>query len=207
VSAHEDKVWFDAGCKLHGICQDIADAEAGGSNVLILAHFKDTLAILEEALRTRSIEYKTFLTLDFSSLCSRRVDAASPGLWVGLASYFESRSLSAADKFQPPVQILAAEHHPLASKDQALLDVARSLPCEARVIFHSSLMDPLLTHLGGEKIRGLMKHLGMGERDCVSHPVISTAIRSAQKKIESKIHREMQTLSAEDWFKYNLAKQ
>lgn len=61
-----------------------------------------------------------------------------------------------------------------------------------------------MMHFGGEKLCGLMKQLGMEEQDCVSHPMISKALRNAQEKIQSQIEREMQTNSPEEWFRFNL---
>jgi hypothetical protein len=203
MNSHEDKVWFDRDRKLEGICRDVTDAKANGSNGLILAHFKSTLAEIEESLRTRSIEYKSYLPLDFSSLCGQSDAAGDRDVWVGLASYFQSKAFSAAKTSKSSLHILIAEHHPMASRDQALLDAARSLPCATQVIFHSSLTDPVLQHFGTDKIGGLMKQLGMQEQDFISHRLISSAITTAQEKIERKIQLEMQTQSPEDWFKYN----
>lgn len=205
MSSYEDKVWFNGDRRLDAICQEVLDAKRDQSNALILAHFKSTLARVEERLRSRSVEYRSYLPLDFSSLCFRDHEGGSTSVWVGLASYFQARSLSPVDQSRSSLRILIAEHHPMVSRDQAILNAAASLFCKAQVVFHIALTDPLLNHFGGDRIRGLMKQLGMEEQDCLSHPVISTAIRNAQEKIESQIQREMQTLSPEEWFKYNLA--
>src|SRR5262245_58152509 len=112
MSSREDKVWFDGEHKLEGICRDITEAMAGGSNVLVLwlAHFNSTLAIVEGKLRAHSIEYKSYLPLDFSSLCPQ--DGAGPSVWVGLASYFQSKALSPPKRSPKSLEILIIEHHP-----------------------------------------------------------------------------------------------
>jgi hypothetical protein len=204
MSSYEDKIWLDGNRKLDAICQDVLDARADLSNALILAHFKSTLAIVEDRLRTRSIEYKSYQPFDYSSLCFRGHDAESTSVWVGLASYFQARAPSPAEQSRSSLRVLIAEHHPMVSRDQALIDAARSLSCNAQMIHHTSLTDPLLSHFGGDRIRGLMKQLGMAEQDCISHPAISSAIKNAQEKIQSQVQREMQTHSPEEWFKYNL---
>lgn len=201
MSSHEDKVWFDGDRKLDGICRDVSEANANGSNALVLAHFQSTLTEVEASLRVRRIEYTSYLPLDFSSLCSR---GHGSSVWAGLASYFQTRVLSPSEKSHSSLRILIAEHHPMASKDQTLIEVTGSMSCHAQVIFHSSLDDPILDHFGGDRLRSLMKQLGMDEQECISNPVISTAIRNAQEKIESKVKREMQTTSPDDWLKYNL---
>lgn len=128
------------------------DAKVDRSNALILAHFQSTLVIVEESLSARSIEYRSYPPLDFSSLCSSGHDSGDAGVWIGLASYFQARALSAAEKSQSTLRIVIAEHHPMASKDQAILDAADSLSRETQVIFHSSLTDSVLRHFGGEEI-------------------------------------------------------
>ena len=92
----------------------------------------------------------------------------------------------------------------MAPKDQALIDAASSLSCDAQVTYHTSMSDALMMHFGGERLRGLMKQLGMQEQECISSPVISRAIRTAQEKIEKQVQLEVQTMSPEEWFKYNL---
>src|SRR5262249_4516069 len=142
MSSIEDKVWFDGERKLEGICGDIVDATARGSNVLVLAHFNSTLGIVEGKLRARSIEYKSFLPLDFSSLCPQ--DDAPPSVWVGQASYFQSKALSPQKRSQKSLEILIVEHHPMASRDRAIVEASSSVGCARRGVFHSSLTDPVL---------------------------------------------------------------
>lgn len=208
MSSYEDKIWLDGNRKLDGICQDTLDARAELSNALILAHFKSTLSILEDRLSARGIEFKSYLPLDFSALCFRGHDTASTRIWVGLASYFQARSSAPSsapmDQSRSALRILVAEHYPMVSRDEAVLDAARSLACDAQVVHYTSLKDPLLNHFGGDRIRGLMAQMGMEEQECISSPVISRAIRNAQEKIRKQVQREMQTNSPEEWFRFNL---
>lgn len=204
MTPYEDKIWFDAGRRLDAICQDAIDAAADRSNALILAHFKTTLAAVEDGLNARSIEYRSYSPLDLSSLCPGYFDSEPSSIWVGQASHFQARSLSPSEHSRSSMRVLVAEHHPMAPRDQALLDAANSLSCEAQVTYHTSLSDALMMHFGGERLRGLMKQLGMQEQECISHPIISKAIRNAQEKIEKQVQLEVQTMSPEEWFKYNL---
>ena len=204
MSSYEDKIWLDGNRKLEGICQDALDARAELSNALILAHFKSTLSILEDRLSARAIDYKPYQPLDFSALCFRGHDTASAVVWVGLASYFQARTSAPLEQSRSGLRILVAEHYPLVSRDEAVLDATRSLACDAQVIHYTSLTDPLLNHFGGDRIRGLMTQMGMEEQECISSPVISRAIRNAQEKIRKQVQREMQTNSPEEWFRFNL---
>ena len=204
MSPFEDKIWFDAERRLNAICQEALDAGADRTNVLVLAHFKTTLEKIEDALNARSIEYRSYSQLDFSSLCGRGFDTDGTGIWVGQASHFKPRSLPPSDHSPSLLRILVAEHHPMASRDEALLDAAGSLSCDAPVTYHTSMSDALMMHFGGERLRGLMKQLGMQEQECISSPIISRAIKTAQEKIEKQVQLEVETMSPEEWFKYNL---
>ena len=44
----------------------------------------------------------------------------------------------------------------------------------------------------------------INESECISHHLITTAIRGALEKIGSQVPRNLQAESIEDWFKYNL---
>lgn len=204
MSLYEDKIWLDGNRKLDAICQDILEARADLSNALVLTHFKSTLAIVEARLRASEIEYTEYQPFDFSSLCFRGHEGESTAVWVGLASYFQARSSAPVEHSPSALRILIAEHHPMLTRDKAPLEVARSLTCDAQVIHYTSLTDPLLNHFGGDRIRGLMKQLGMEEQECISSPVIDRAIQTAQEKIQAQVQREMQTNSPEEWFRFNL---
>ncbi len=51
--------------------------------------------------------------------------------------------------------------------------------------FYVSLEDELMRLFGSERIRGVMDKLGVDEDQPIEHPIISKAIESAQKKVES----------------------
>ncbi|HEV7475243.1 MAG TPA: hypothetical protein VGN90_14415 [Pyrinomonadaceae bacterium] len=200
VILNEDKVWFDEARKLESLCVDVATAQANGHSVLLLSHFESSLASLVAALRGQGINYQAFSSLNPSELC-----ANPPG----------KVSLSAARTFQVPkqmtaangssvVEIMVAEHHPMHSRDQEIVDAAAKLVCKTELTFYFSLDDPVMKHFGAETIKALFERLGIGKSECISHHLINTAIRGTQEKIESKVGKDVPTYSAADWFKYNL---
>lgn len=211
----EEKVWVDAERKLEGILQDLAHAADEESNVLLLAHFEDTLAALSSALRARSVSYQTHFNDDASALCASVRGDEGPTVWLTLASHFRVQGRAAvtsgaqwsalrSDAQRLRVLILVAEHHPLASKDEAVLEAASRVHCRNKIIFHTALTDALLKRFGGDRMQGLLRQLGHDEAECVSHPLISKAIRNAQEKIGAQVAGELPTRSAEEWFEYNL---
>jgi len=209
----DDKVWWSLERKLVGIGDEIAAITNTGRNVLLLAHFEGTLAIVGKALQTRSIEHQRFVTSDSSRLC--RVNSAETGkVWAGPAPAFlplntlaatESSATRVEIPLEIPLEIIVAEHHPLRSRDEQLINAAATLACQSQLTFHISLDDPLLVHFGVSSVQHLFKQLGMGEETCLSNPLITSAIRRAQEKIESGTPKDLPAHSIADWFKYNYA--
>ena len=200
-----DKIWVDSGRKLKGLCDEAAQARAGKRNVLIVAHFENTLAAVDSALRTRPIDHHTFFASDCQALCAKNQDSEEGKVWLALAPYLQSRGPSPSKEIgEERLCILFSEHHPMASKDEVLLDVITGLPCRSSIVFHTALTDGFMSHFGGEKLMGLLRQMGHDEDTYLSHPMVSAAIRRAQEKIDKQVNQEIRTLSEEEWFKYNI---
>lgn len=201
VTLSDDRVWFDSRHKLQEICNQVSNSLAEGINILLLSHFQSTLSTLEYLLRDRGIAYQKFNPFDSNRLCS----VTSRTAWVGLARAFQApNALNEQNAPTEHVQIVIAEHHPRQSKDQAIIEAAAKLGCVSEVCFYFSLDDALLKYFNGESIQKLLKRLGIDESECISHPLVTSAIRGAQEKIEDLVPRDLQAESIEDWFKYNL---
>lgn len=201
VSLTDDRVWFDCNHKLQEICNQVSNSLAEGSNILLLSHFQSTLSTLEHLLRERGIAYQKFNAFDSNRLCS----VVSRTAWVGFVRTFQSpNALSSQTATAGRLQIVIAEHHPRQSRDQAVIDAAAKLGCVSEVCFYFSLDDALLKYFNGLSIQKLLKRLGIDESECISHPLVTSAIRGAQEKIEELVPKDLQAESIEDWFKYNL---
>jgi hypothetical protein len=97
-------------------------------------------------------------------------------------------------------EIFFIGHYPLYKKEQELF---RSLSA-AGITVISSLDEPLFKQFGGERIAAIMKALGAGEGEAVSHAMITSSLVKAQQKIEKRILTEIPASSAESWFKKNI---
>lgn len=197
----DDKVWFSSERKLIEICNEVRANATDGNSVLVLSHFPSSLSKLTRLLRDRNIQQRNFSTYESAQLCA----APAATVWTGLARAFQAPSVMQTSSGTPTgLKIFIVEHHPLQSKDQELLETAAKLLGQVELCFHFSLDDPLLLHFNGESIQTLFKRMGIDESECLSHHLITTAIRGAQEKIESQMMRDLQAESIEDWFKYNL---
>lgn len=204
-STCEDKVWVDEARKLEGIRRDVDEAVGGGLNVLVVTHFESMLSVVGKKLRECSIEHRAFTPGDPVALCARSGGAAPAAVWLVLASHLRAGALVPAPQTEEVrLRVLAAEHHPLLARDEALVAALARLPCRSRTTFHTALTDALLSRFVGDGVRSLLEKLGHTEDECLSHPLIGAAIRGAQEKVGRHARGEMPTLSAEEWFKYNM---
>jgi len=96
--------------------------------------------------------------------------------------------------------LIFAEHYPLSDTEQQLF--LKLGLAEAHVL--CALDEPLFQQFKGERIVGLMKSMGMESDEIVGHPMVSKAIRNAQKKIAERIKVEIKASSPEEWFEANL---
>jgi len=200
VIQNYDKVWFDGAIKLDHICTDVSAGQGNGHSVLLLSHFEATLARLSALLGQKGIRHERFSSLNPSELCT-----SSPGkVWLGSARSFQLGYEMSPATAGAPLEIVVAEHHPLQSRDQELIDAAAKLACQARLAFYFSLDDPVMKHFGTASVKALFERLGIEKSECISHHLVTTAIRTAQENIERKVGKDVPTQSIEDWFKYNL---
>ena len=200
VTVNEDKVWFDEAQKLEHICADVCIVQANRGSVLVLSHFESTLASLTSALRQKGITFERFSSLNPAELC-----LSAPGkVWFAPVRAFHVANETTITNQASKLVIIVAEHHPMHSRDQEILNAAGMLSCNTQLYFYFSLDDPVMKHFGTEKIKALFELLGIDKSECISHQLINTAVRTAQEKIEKQVGKDVPTHSAEDWFKYNL---
>lgn len=202
VILNTDKVWFDESRKLENLCADANAAQGNGLSVLLLSHFGSSITLVAAALRAKGIAYEQFSSLNPTELCGKR----QAKIWLGSARAFQVPKQTTLVVDGPALEIMVAEHHPMQSRDQEIVNAAANLACKTTLRFYFSLDDPLMKHFGAETIKALFERLGIDKSESVEHHLINTAIRSAQEKIESKVGKDVPTVSGEDWFKYNLPK-
>ena len=97
---------------------------------------------------------------------------------------------------------LIGEHHPLLEQDNIIHSFANDLPYKSEIIYYTSLEEPLMKALGSDKIIPLMEMLGVKD-GYIEHPVISSSIIQAQKKIKNQCLGNQRVKSAQEWFYYN----
>jgi preprotein translocase subunit SecA len=62
----------------------------------------------------------------------------------------------------------------------------------------------LFKYFGGDKMIEIVHSMGMKDNEPLQHPLITSALKNAQEKIEKKIVIEQNALTQSDWFKRNV---
>ncbi len=149
--------------------------------VLVLAFFDETLARVREALRQAG--------------CSE-----GPGLLVVRADALVTVPSGSA--------VILAERHPLPAFTRALCQKLQGLAPTVTPLCFGALDDPLMQSFGGERIVHLMKQLGMEPDEPIEHPLISSSLAKASKKLEQRLGPAVSRLapaaSMAEWFQKNL---
>lgn len=185
VEVIADHVWLSQEAKLAGIRRELHDRTVVGARMIALvAHFPD---VLDEMQRIAS-EYAGSASV--RPVLSRRL--SSGAAW--------DLPLGESDV----VDLIAAERHPVASMDDALMKFAEALPCRCSIVYHISLDDPILRFVGVESIRATLEGLGATEEEAITNDMITRSIRRAQQKIESRSIDRFDADSAAEWIERNV---
>jgi hypothetical protein len=192
-----DSVWLTAAARLSGLCRRV-DREAHEAQVLVLAHFPETLGQVVDALRGRTdVQRADTQAIVASTLASPRAGAVC----LALVRDLPEQPPAIFGQRTTPVSMLVAERHPLRAEDDKARRLAAALPYPCTVRFHLSLDDPLLERFGGERLKPLLDQLGMNEEEELSHPTITRAVRRAQKQLARRAIGEIEATSVDDWLR------
>jgi hypothetical protein len=179
------RIWLTRQAKSDGIRKEVAQAvadPAGPSAVIAVAHFSDCLEQLQTALAD----------LDQDRLLLTRAD-----LLAGRTPTELTTDQSTG------VLVIVGERHPLPSRDEAVLDFARSLPCRCRLVYHVSLEDAVFKRVSGGWVENVLRRMGMKEDEAIESRMVIRRLQDALKKIERTATGSAPANSAEEWFERN----
>jgi len=172
-----------ADAKYAGIAKEAAErANSDTVAILLVAHFRDVLARLEE-FEPEGVDVPiqavlaNNLTPDLAA--SLRLDESST------------------------IDIIVGERHPLLSVDERLEEFARSFPCRCRLSCHVSLDDPVLKVFSSGWVKEMLGKLGMKEDEAIESEMVVRRINGAQRKIESQAIGNVDANSAAEWLEKN----
>jgi hypothetical protein len=184
LTVQDDVVWLTTPGKHRGIRRRVASRltePEGPDAVLLVAHFS------ESELELRQIA--DAVGGPVRAVSAEHVRSARPA----------SMSLGESHR----LEIIVGERHPLRSRDDAIADYARSLPCQTRLVHHVSLDEPLLRAFAGEWVQTLLKQLGLQEDEAIESSLVARRIKAAQQRVAQCCRGDLPANSAAEWLAQN----
>ncbi len=184
VEVVPDHIWVTSVAKFAGLAKVVEDrAQSETVAILLVAHFPDVLARLEELANQLAL-----------SVPVKAVPAGN--LDVNLATSLNLDKSAIID-------VIVGERHPLPSVDDRLEEFADELPCRCRFSHHISLEDPVFEIFAGPWVVNVLRKLGISEDQAIESNMVSRRIRQAQQKIEGRAFGSSDANSAAEWLEKN----
>jgi len=184
VEVVPDQFWMTTDAKFAGLAKE-AEKRSKSETVAILlvAHFPDVLAQLEELADQRT----------WGVPC-KAVPASNLDADIDASLNLDESAI---------IDIIVGERHPLPSVDDRLEEFADELPCRCRFLHHVSLEDAVMKVFAGDWVKPVLKLMGMKEGEAIESPMVSRGIRRLQQKIEGRAFGSLDAESAAEWLEKN----
>ena len=204
VQRDDDRIWMTTDQKWNGIINDILSERSEKVFILVVAHFKKTAAELKKQTQSRGLDFKDYES--HSHFGQWETMTKNQPVLIMAEKISELDAAIRQCRNDKRVSVLVAEHYPLPEGDETLFSFLSNLPCQSTIRFHSALDDPFFKMFGGERIGRVIKMiqtLQPSENEYISHHLVTSAIREAQKNIKKKARGDNKVDSMEEWFQYN----
>lgn len=198
--------WLDDASRWQGFARAVQADLAAGRHVLVVAHFKQTLAAAGETLARAAIPFEARVPWTSADRARLRAGAA-PAVILTLAGGLPPISAEGTRSTTPgsdPVTVKVVDLHVLAAENDRVLAFATTLAGRASARAHVSLEDPVLTTFARPWVRDLMSRLGMKPDDPIESSMVTTGVHRALAKLAKKVTGNAPCTSAAEWLERNL---
>ena len=185
---HNDAVFKTMKGKFNAVVEEVAASHEKGQPVLVGTINIDTSELLSDMLKKRGIPHNV-LNAKYHELEAEIVAEAGKHGAVTIATNMAGRGtdikLDDEARAAGGLKIIGTERHESGRIDNQLRGRAgrQGDPGESR--FYISLEDNLMRLFAQETLMNTFNKLGVGENDQIEHKLLSNAIETAQKKIET----------------------
>jgi hypothetical protein len=207
-SINDDTIWLNQQAKCRGLCDEIQKRLDESTLVLVVAYFCATLDQLKAEMGARGLPY----LVHGGSLAPARLvsyeshhDPKARILLVLADDLMADEFPEPAVDAKPELPVLVAEHHFLRPLDEKILTFAATLDRRSRITFHLSLEDPLIHGFISQRMRDLLKNLGMQESRPIANHMIARGVKSAQAQLARRLIGDHKAASPQEWLKLNVA--
>lgn len=197
---YTDKVWKKAEYANKGMLMMAMMRLQQGRPCLLLCFF--------ESERTKLADFMTEHKLEFTQLDDSVSTQATVSLYLAQASDLSRPAVihflkSNTERFSG--EALFSGHYPINATEQAVLKNLSTVGFQ-KFVFCISFDDPLLKIFNSQNILPLLEKLGLEDEEAIEHNMVTQSIKRAREKVESKVTREIQAKSPEEWFAINVKK-
>ena len=185
---YDDAVYKTKKGKFNAVVQSVIESHEKGQPVLVGTITIETSELVSEMLRKKGIPHNV-LNAKFHEKEAEIVAEAGKHGAVTIATNMAGRGtdikLDDEARAAGGLKIIGTERHESRRIDNQLRGRAgrQGDPGESR--FYISLEDDLMRLFGQERLMKVFNKLGVGEDEQIEHKMLSNAIESAQKKIET----------------------
>ena len=185
---HQDAVYKPKKEQFHAVVESVKEAHAKGQPVLVGTITIETSELLSNMLRKEGIEHKV-LNAKFHELEAEIVADAGIHGSVTIATNMAGRGtdikLDEEAKALGGLRIIGTERHESRRIDNQLRGRSGRQGDPGESKFYISLEDDLMRLFGSERLINMFNTLGIPENQEIEHKMLTNAIETAQKKIES----------------------
>ena len=188
---YDDAVYKTKKGKFNAVVQSVIESHEKGQPVLVGTITIETSELVSEMLRKKGIPHNV-LNAKFHEKEAEIVAEAGKHGAVTIATNMAGRGtdikLDDEARAAGGLKIIGTERHESRRIDNQLRGRAgrQGDPGESR--FYISLEDDLMRLFGQERLMNVFNKLGVGEDEQIEHKMLSNAIESAEKKIETNIY-------------------
>ena len=185
---YDDAVYKTKKGKFNAVVQSVIESHEKGQPVLVGTITIETSELVSEMLRKKGIPHNV-LNAKFHEKEAEIVAEAGKHGAVTIATNMAGRGtdikLDDEARAAGGLKIIGTERHESRRIDNQLRGRSgrQGDPGESR--FYISLEDDLMRLFGQERLMNVFNKLGVGEDEQIEHKMLSNAIESAQKKIET----------------------
>jgi hypothetical protein len=102
--------------------------------------------------------------------------------------------------------VWVVEHFPIHAPEIALFErLNQEIPAIKPIVL-ASLDEKLFTMFGSDRIKDVMKSLGMGVGEMLEHSMILKSVVRAQEKVTEGVLSDTKATSDDEWFSLNYRK-
>jgi hypothetical protein len=203
--AFEDRVWMTEARKFDDLLAQVGhDASDGSLAVLVVYHFPETGERLRSRLHEADLHYK-FLERPGSDTIENLTGIGvlySDEIPEEIKRGLGSRSMYAR---QTPCHVHLAEHFPISYRDDQVLGLRSILAPDSEYFCYVGLDEAWLEKVMSPSTRALLDQLGMSDSEPLSHTMLRSALRNAQKSFDKKRRNiEHYARSCREWVQLNM---